>query len=301
MAKIGFIVNPTAGRGRGRRLWESFASTLSVFGESTVWYSERPGHATELARAAADAGYQRVGAVGGDGTLAEVVNGLVGTDTALGIVPGGTGNDFVRGLGVPLEMKSAAELLFTGETRKVDLGKIESGPYFINVAGVGFDAEVARTVNSYPKYLGGTIPYLAGIATTLWRYKPYPVEIELDGTVLRRDIFLVAIGNASSYGGGMKICPDAKIDDGLFSVCIGSDIGRLEVLRLVPSIYSGGHVGHPKVEILTAKHIEIRSPHPVPGMADGELVGAVPLAYDILPGALDLVLPDGPLPLCSTP
>lgn len=300
MAKVGFIVNPAAGHGRGRRQWDSIASALADLGESSVWYTERPGHATELARKAADAGYARVAAVGGDGTLAEVVNGLIGSNSALGIVPGGTGNDFVREAGIPMDMRAAAELLFTGAIRKVDVGRIKPDKYFINVAGVGFDAEVARTVNSFPKYLGGTVPYVAGIVTTLWRYSPYALEMELDGTTLFRKVLLVAIGNASSYGGGMKICPGAKIDDGLFTICVGGDVSRMDVLRLVPSIYTAGHVKHPKVEMMTARHIEIRAAKRVAAMADGDLVGELPQSYDLLPGALDLVVPPGALPLFSS-
>jgi diacylglycerol kinase (ATP) len=299
MARVGFIVNPASGKGRGRRKWEAAVRELASKADFSVWYTEHPGHATDLARRAADAGFTRVAAVGGDGTLGEVADGLAGTGTTLAIVPGGTGNDLVRALGVPMELKAAAELALTGKSRRIDLGRITPQRHFINVAGVGFDAEVAQTVNRYPKYLGGTIPYVAGIVVTLLRYQPYPLELEIDGKHLFRNALLVAIANSCFYGGGMQICPEAKVDDGYFDVCIGGDVGRLDVLRLVPAIYSGGHRTHPKVELLRAKRIEIRSSQPVSTAADGEVIGTVPRTFECLPGHLEIVVPESKSPVWS--
>lgn len=291
MPKVGFIVNPAAGRGSGRRTWDSMVERLRRDHDFTAWHTERPGHATDLARMAADQGYDRVAAVGGDGTLTEVLNGLVGTTTALGIVPAGTGNDFVRAVGIPMEAKAAAEMFMEADARPIDVGRINGTRYFINVAGIGFDAEVARTVNSYPKYLGGTIPYVAGIVTTLWRYRPVPLEIDLDGTAIDRKVLLMAVANATSYGGGMQICPDAKVNDGYFDVCIAGDVGRFEVLQMVPRIYSGGHLTHPKVEVYRARRVEVRATTPVATHSDGEVIGTTPVVFEMLPQNLQVIVP----------
>lgn len=287
-----FVVNPAAGRGRARRIWEQIRPRLTELGEWGFAHTQRPGHATELARMAATQGYVRVVALGGDGTLSEVVNGLAGTGAALAVVPAGTANDFIRSAGIPARPFAAAELAMTGPVRPVDLGEIRSGDrsrYFINVAGFGFDAEVARAVNAYPKFFGGTVPYVLGILTTLWRYRPVPVELEVDGRPLHRKVFLGAVAIGQSYGGGMLIAPEAADDDGLFDVCLAGDVGPLQVLRLVPKIYSGGHRAHPQVEFFRCRRLSVRCRAPVSCQADGELAGPLPATFLIHPGGMPCV------------
>lgn len=290
-----FVVNPAAGRGKARRTWQAIAPLAADHG-ATVHFTEGPGHGTDLARRAADAGYDRVVAVGGDGTVSEVVNGLMGTGSALGIIPSGTGNDLCRTLRIPFRAADAAEHALSGATRPIDVGEIEGGRYFINIAGVGFDAEVSRAVNAFPKYLGGTVPYVLGILKTLWRFHPAPMEIDVDGQRYDRKVFLMAVGIAQVYGGGMRMLPDASIDDGLLDICIGGDLGRAEILKLVPKLYSAGHVGHPKIEFARGKRVTVRSPVPVAVHADGDLIGELPKTFLIHPGALSVVSGGPPEP-----
>lgn len=287
------IVNPIAGKGKAKAVWSAIAPYAQSLG-AQVCFTKGPGDATELARSLAAAGAERVVAIGGDGTVSEVVNGLMGSGACLGVIPGGTGNDFCRVVGIPFAPLPAAQLALTGAAAPMDIGQIEGGRYFFNVAGIGFDAEVARAVNSYPKYLGGTIPYLLGILKTLWRYRPAPMEIEVDGRVYQRKVFLLAVGIAQAYGGGMRVLPDAKVDDGLLDVVIAGDVGRMEVLRLVPKLYKAGHVGHPKVEFTRGRHIRITSPQLVAMHLDGDVVGTLPASFLIHPGALGVIT--GPRP-----
>lgn len=287
-----FVVNPRAGKGKGRAVWDRIRPQLERPDSWSFALTERPGHATELARAAAAQGYARIAALGGDGTLSEVVNGVAGSGAALAVVPAGTGNDFVRWAGIPAEPMAAARLALAGSARPIDLGEIRAAGrsmYFINVAGFGFDAEVARAVNAYPKYLGGTVPYVLGILKTLWRYRPTPVRLTMDGRVLERKVLLAAVANCKSYGGGMLIAPDAAENDGWFDVCVAGDLGPAEVLLVVPKIYSGGHKTHPKCEFFRCRELHVEAAAPLGCQADGELAGSLPLTFRIHPGGIRCV------------
>lgn len=293
--RILFLVNPAAGKGRAKRLWEQAAPRLSGLGDFDVLYTGAPGEATRMARDAAERGYDRVAAVGGDGTINEVMNGLAGTDAALAVLPGGTGNDYAHCTGLPVDMYEAGRVALLGDSRLVDVGHLSTGKYFLSVIGAGFDAEVAANVNKVPKYFGGTIPYMAGILKTLWQYAPREMEIEIDGRLLSQKTFLVAVGLAASFGGGMRITPDAVVDDGLFDVCIAGDVGKAEVLRLVPLIYKGTHVTHPKVRMTRCRDIAIRSNTPTAIQAEGELIGNLPIEITLLPRYLRLACPKSAL------
>jgi diacylglycerol kinase (ATP) len=286
------IVNPVAGNGRAARVWKRLRLEVDGLQQSECVTSARIGHARELAQSAAQAGYERVVAVGGDGTVGEVVSGVAHTQTAVAVIPAGTGNDCCRNLGIPDDVVTAAKLALNGPVRGVDLGEIETvqgTTYFVNVAGFGFDAEVAWRVNAMPKVVGGTVPYVLGVVQTLWRYKSPRMRITLDERELDQPVFLVAVGNGASYAGGMRIVPDAAVDDGLFDVCVVGEISRLEVLRLVPKMYSGGHRGHPAVQFFRCRELRAESASLVRCQADGELAGDLPASFKIHPGGLQCV------------
>jgi diacylglycerol kinase (ATP) len=288
------VVNPVAGKGNARRLWERARHALAAggIGDWQCVTSERVGHARELAQAAAHAGCERVVAVGGDGTVLEVANGVAHTDTALAIVPAGTGNDSSRNLGIPSEPIAAARLALSGPIRPIDLGEVETArgsTYFVNVAGFGFDAEVSTRVNALPKFVGGTVPYVLGVLQTLWQFRAPSMRITVDERTIERRVFVVAVANCASYGGGMRIAPDAVPDDGLFDVCLVGDLSRLAVLRLVPKMYSGGHRSHPAVELLRCRAVHAQADVRVRCQADGELVGDLPATFTIHPGGLRCV------------
>jgi len=286
------IVNPVAGNGRAARVWQRVRPDVDGLRQSECVMSERVGHARELAQSAAQAGYERVVVVGGDGTMCEVASGVAHTPTAVAMIPAGTGNDCCRNLNIPTDIIAAANLALAGPVRAVDLGEIQTSSgstHFVNVAGFGFDAEVAWRVNSMPKFVGGTVPYAWGVLRTLWHSNSPRMRISLGEHELEQPVFLVAVGIGACYGGGMRIVPDAVIDDGLFDVCVVGKLSRLEVLRLFPKIYSGAHRGHPAVQFFRCREVRAESAGRVRCQADGELAGDLPASFTIHPGGLQCV------------
>lgn len=295
MPRVCFIVNPTAGHGRAAGAWKRLEPLAASLGEYSVRFTERPRHGELLARQAAAEGFERVISLGGDGTLNEVGNGLVGTDVAMAVIPTGTGNDWVRTVSIPLDAEAATRIAFQGRIARSDVGLAVGYRHFFNIAGIGFDAEVSRRVNDYGpvlKAIGGTLPSLLGIVGTLFRFGGVSVQAQIDQEELRIDqMLLMAVGITSYYGGGMKILPDAVMDDGLFDIAWGQGLGRLELLSLVGKIYKGGHVGHPKVTFTRGSRVTARSDQPVAFHLDGDVVGNLPLTLELLPKALNVVLP----------
>ncbi|MHB8927344.1 MAG: diacylglycerol/lipid kinase family protein [Bacillota bacterium] len=282
------IVNKTAGHGRATRTWALISPVIRQRGPEYDWAETgSPGHATQLAREAVEQGYQRVIAVGGDGTVHETVNGLARSGVILGVIPAGTGNDFAKGVGLPKAPQEALAAIDSGRVRRIDLARANDR-YYMNVAGVGFDAEVAGEANRIPKYIKGAFAYLLGIARVLPRYSPVSLKIDLDGKLVEQPCLLVSAGNGRYYGGGLKICPEAIPDDGLFDVVIGGDFGKLETLAVLPRVFTGTHVTHPRVKTYRAVKVTIESPVPLLVHADGEIVGLTPVTFELIPGALAL-------------
>lgn len=297
MSRVCFIVNPTAGHGRALKTWKRIEPLAAQLGEYGVKFTERRRHGEELARLAASEGYDRVVCLGGDGTLNEVGNGLMGTRAALGVVPTGTGNDWVRTVEITKDPEEACRTAFQGRLVKMDVGYAHGYRHFFNVAGIGFDAEVSRRVNDYApllKAVGGTLPSLIGVAATLFQFTGAPVRVELDGHLLTPNrLLLMAVGIGRYFGGGMKILPDAIIDDGLFEIAWGDDLGRMELIKLVGKIYDGAHVGHPKVTVVRGRKVVASADKPVAFHLDGDVVGNLPVTFEILPRALDVIVPVG--------
>lgn len=289
--KVAVIVNPTAGRGRGRKTWEQLKQAAAASGHDIeTLETNGPGDATRLAARAAAEGADRVIALGGDGTLYETVNGLVGTRATMGVVPAGTGNDFCKPMGIPTEPQAALAIALGDHTVRLDVGRAWNR-YFLNSAGIGFDAEVCRETNAIPKYFGGTIPYLVGVAKVLVRFRPRPVTIELDGKVAQETITLLAVGNGQYYGGGMRIAPNASLTDGLFDIITAGNLTLPELLVAVPRIYSGSHLRLPKVSEKRGRRLTVSSEYPLAVHLDGEVAGTLPVTIEILPGALEVAAP----------
>jgi diacylglycerol kinase (ATP) len=302
--KIMVIVNPVSAGGRGGRIWPDIARRLNGLGVSFDHYlTERPGHATALARAGLERGHELVVAVGGDGTVNEVVNGLLDpasgkVGATLGIVAAGRGCDFIRTLGIPADIGAACARLVEGTVSKVDLGLLEyqregkrERRCFINVAGGGFDGEAANRSNRVPKFLGGTIPYVAGLLATLTTYRNKDIEMVLDGGpphYLRVTSVLVA--NCRYFAGGMYLAPMADPRDGQLDVIVLNDLGKLEFLVAASKVYSGEHIHHPKVTVYRAGRIEVRSPQGMLMQADGEILGGPPFIFQVMPGALPVLV-----------
>ncbi len=298
-AKI--IVNPVASGGRVGKRWPELHSLLSQGGlQFAAELTQYPGHATEIARSALEQGYTRIICYGGDGTVHEVVNGLVvggriSPDVVLSIIPGGTGSDFVRILGISHDPLRACQTVLGHETRVVDIGVIEclrdgksTERYFVNVAGLGFDGETSVRVNRMSKRIGGTIPYLTGLTLTLVSYTNKDVELTCDGLQHSGRFNSVIVCNGQYFGGGMWVGPRAAADDGLFDIVILKDLNKLEFLLNVPRVYKGTHLSHPKVESFQAREVHVEAKQRMFIQAEGELVGEAPATFRIIPGALHL-------------
>lgn len=299
--RVKVIINPVAGAYSTRRKWPRINKQLGHIGlDFDHEFTERAGHAAELARAAADNGYRCIVAVGGDGTVNEVANGVLSAnsrDIALGVIGTGTGSDFIRSMGIPRNYDSACAALVGSRRRQIDVGVVEyrnnglkSRRFFLNVAGVGFDATVVAATEHLPKYFGGTIPYLAGLLRCLFSYRNKPIELHLEEKVRDIRILTVTIANGCYFGGGMHVAPQARVDDGLLDVVTIGDIGKFELLKALPMVYSGTHVAHPKVRMEKARHIAIESPEQLLVHADGELVGTCPASFWLMPAALSIVV-----------
>ncbi len=252
---LALLVNPTSGKGRGGRLLDPVADRLRHSGiDVDVVVGRDADEAFDRLRNRVAAGVDGVVAVGGDGLLNLALQVVAGTDVPLGIVPAGTGNDIARALGLALDDPVAAvDLAVAGRTRPVDLGRA-SGRWFAGVLGSGFDSMVNERANRMT-WPSGRSRYNLAILAELRTFKPVPYTLELDGETWQTEAMLVAVGNGSSYGGGMRVCPDARLDDGLLDVTVLGPISKLEFLRVFPTVYKGTHVDHPAVTVRRARQV----------------------------------------------
>jgi YegS/Rv2252/BmrU family lipid kinase len=306
------IVNPAAQAGRAGRNWPRTASLLRAAGlEFETALTARPGHATEVARHAVRESRPLIVAVGGDGTLHEVMNGFfqhgeaIATKSVLGLVPYGTGGDTRRTLGIPDDITAAARVLQHGRPRIIDAGRVTIGGadvaqptirHFINIGETGIGGAVSHGVNQAPKFLGGRASFLIGTLVGLasWQHKPMKVVID-DRETRELVAQAVTVANCQYYGSGMRVTPRAVPDDGLFDVVITGALGKLEGLRGLRKIYSGTHFDDPglsrHLEYFLARKVEVTSSEPVMTALDGDLVGTVPATYEIMPAALRVMVP----------
>jgi diacylglycerol kinase (ATP) len=297
------IVNPAAGAKSTHRKWPEIKKLLQNSGLVFDFdFTDGKGHAIEIARQAAGDGYRFLVAVGGDGTIHEVANGILETDnnaeTALGVICTGTGSDLSRSVGIPRDLAGACEVLRTANKRRIDVGRVTYerdgrtlSRYFVNSAGIGFDAAVVDATERLPKYGGGTLPYLLGLARSFLRYRNKTVTITMDDQQSRRErVLSVVVANGQYFGGGMRVAPEAKTDDGLFDVVTIGDFGKLEIVRVFPRVYKGSHLTYPKIGLTRGKTVTISSAEPFLLHADGELLGNGPVRFELLPAALTLVV-----------
>lgn len=268
-----FIINPEAGKGKKLHLVpdiQAFCRKHHLTYETVI--TKRPGEATELARQAV-AEYDVIVAVGGDGTVNEVINGIIGTPALLGIIPTGSGNDYATQLGIGRSVRSNLNVLLKGRIRKTDVGELVGDRYFINALGIGFDGEVASRVRQFLGVSRGFFAYLLAVLRTLATYRFRPVRIELDNhVVFEKKILLAATCNGTTYGGGFKVAPSAKIDNGIFTVCVVDKVSRFGALRYIPKIMKGTHVTLPIVHTYTSNRVMVTSDYPHIAQADGEVL-----------------------------
>jgi diacylglycerol kinase (ATP) len=292
------VANPTAGRGKGAKLIPKVDALLRSLGVAhTIRICESPEDPERQAWLAANDGADIVAALGGDGQVGACANGVMGTDSALAVIPAGTGNDFARHLGLDRKDPLAAVRLLASPTfKRIDAVKVttpERERYYVNIGGAGFDSEVNEHANKVRR-LQGTAKYIYSTFVTLARFAAGEFLVKVDGKDHQFKGMMLAVGNATSYGGGMRVTPDARSDDGLLDVCVIQELPKWQFVKAFPKVFSGKHVGHPAVTMLRGKQIEISADRPFQVYADGEPVGCLPATFTVLPSALRVVVPPRP-------
>ena len=255
--------------------------------------SEFPGH---LAQAAGEAHGSLLVVIGGDGTVNEVVNGAAGTEAEVAVLPCGTGQDFGRTHGIPGRYDDAVRVALGGETRVIDLGRVDCkgspSRLFANVGSAGMSGAVARRANSMTKALGGRATFFYALTREFLAWQNTRVVVELEGGVRREGAMHdVIVANGRYHGGGMKLAPDARQDDGSFDVVLIGDVTKPDFVTTAPKLYSGRYLSHPKVELLRSPTVAIEAAEPLPLEVDGEPIGTTPARFEVVPAALRLRVP----------
>ncbi|HEY7451731.1 MAG TPA: diacylglycerol kinase family protein [Candidatus Limnocylindria bacterium] len=292
------VLNPISGDGAGGRLVPTLEAQLGRRNAS-LQVSTRRGHCEELAAEAIRDGADRVVAVGGDGTMQEVVNGIISAGGGtLGVVPIGRGNDLARSLGIPIDVLPALDIALGPATRTMDVGRAIRDAtlrHFVAAGGVGFDAQVSWTMsNPRPWWKNGRMGYFAGTLDELRRFHNQRLRITFDQATGQEPVdhtsLMVAFANGPFYGGGMKICPDASLSDGQLDVCVVGDLSRFEAMRELPGLYEAKHVNNPKVRFYRTRWILIEGDEPTRVHLDGEPWGTLPIRVEALPAALQVAV-----------
>jgi diacylglycerol kinase (ATP) len=287
-SQLALLVNPAARGGRTLRLLAPVVRRRRVGGaEVSVIVGDDPADALQRAVTAVAEGPDALVAFGGDGLVHLAVQAVAGTGVPLGIIPAGTGNDIASALGLPVkDPLAAAETVLRMAPRRIDA--VRAGEeWYAGVLCCGFDSRVNERANrlTWPP---GIARYLVALVGELRAFRPIPFRVTLDGEVVEREAMLVAVANTGSYGAGMRVCPDARPDDGLLDVLILRAVPKAEFVRVFPSVYRGTHVRHPAVSIRRAASVEVEAPGVV-AYADGERVGPLPLTCRVEPGALSVL------------
>ncbi|MBA3061345.1 MAG: diacylglycerol kinase family lipid kinase [Atribacteria sp.] len=299
--KAELIVNLTAGGGKPHKHLNTVLKYLKENGLNfKVCTTSHQGEAVELAQKAADNGAELIVSVGGDGTVNEIVNGIMKSknDPPLGIIPLGWANDFIKSTDIPSDIIEACKILIKGKTKKIDIGVINNQIYFANICGVGFDAEVAQLANhmksKHPnlRILSAFVYVFATVKKLLSPFSYHNVKIKFDGQEIHSKILFIAISNGKIYGGRFKITPEAILDDGLLEVCVVEEMGRFKYLSIIPKVFKGTHASIKGINFYRAKEVVIQSSEPVLAQVSGEVIeGQKEFTITLLPKSLKLIVP----------
>ncbi|HDP95377.1 MAG TPA: diacylglycerol kinase family lipid kinase [Candidatus Aminicenantes bacterium] len=306
--RVHLVVNPFSARGRTAERWKTIREAVrQYYREFKYVFTERPLQATEIVRELLRDGFDLIIGVGGDGTLNEIANGFfaenqhcaINGDASLGMIPSGTGSDFIRGLKIPRDLRASLQRIKTALPRRIDAGRIEylgadapAPRYFVNVADFGIGAEVVRRLTNVPVRKPGRWTYYSGLLSTIRNYSSPCIRIETDEGVRLEGRFLIgAVANGSVFGGGMIIAPDARADDGCFDLVLVDDMKPLAIIRRSLSLYTGTIQKRPEVRVLRARSIEVHTNNETVGLEfDGEPGGTLPARFECLPACLNIRL-----------
>ncbi len=285
---IKLIVNPISGGHCGRELIHKISSQLKRLGlDADSCLTEAPGHAQELAQQAVAEGYDTIAIYGGDGTICEVLNGVVSSNVKLGLIPGGKGNDLALYLGIPARLEQACDIIGRGCLKKLDLARA-GGRLFCTVGTIGLSAKVARRANEGSQ---GRLAYINYLFREILDFQPLPVHIEYPEGVYEGQVMLIAVGNTTCFGGGFKITPLASAEDGLLDICVIEPFTKLSLARRLPRVYAGRHLDYPFVKYWRTSRVNLSSPQPCELFADGEYFQALPVKLQAEPRAVSFFAP----------
>lgn len=288
---LGLILNPASGRGRGGRLEERIMAlaTQNWPHEVRLYRTERPGHGTELAARAIAEGAALLAGAGGDGTFCEVIQSSAPARIPSLPIPIGTGNDLVRTLGIS-SLDHSLSLLRTGRVAWADVGELE-GRLFANILSCGFDGEVAELINTKFRWLRGTPAYVAAVLYALASFRPVLLRLTTEHEVIEKRVMLCAVANAKTYGGGMKVAPDACLTDGLLDIILLGEVSPFEFLRQFPKVFSGAHLSHPAISVHRAKRVILEAERALPLGIDGDVIKRQKVEVRALPSHVPLIVP----------
>lgn len=305
MSSTVFILNPAAGHGRAQGVWESFRDDIRrALPDSSCLRTEGPGHASALAADALRKGAKLLVAVGGDGTVSEALEGMMSAPAglrdgaALACLPAGSGCDLARHLAYPKDREGLLKMLSGGRRRLIDAGRISytradgsrRERHFINIAAFGLAGDVARRVQAKGKPLGGALSYAFASLRALAGARASALKLEADGRDISGRYHMGVLANTSTMGGGMVVAPGAVDDDGAMELVLVSDMSRLRLLRNMPRIYSGAHIGQEGISLLRVRSLKASSDGPVYMNIDGEAEGMLPASFEVLPKAVSVLV-----------
>ncbi|MFC2131941.1 diacylglycerol/lipid kinase family protein, partial [Bacteroidota bacterium] len=298
------IVNPNAGKGLGKKDWSEISAILKQNNINFDFiFTEKNGHATEISKEMVSLGFKKIIVVGGDGTFNEAVNGILKQeqkdvlDITLGMIPVGTGNDWCKTFQIPRDYAQAVGIIKKCKTFIQDVGKAEfthdnkqKSRYFVNIAGIGFDAYVALKANKdKERNRTGTVLYMKNLIVSLITYQSVSYSIIFDNGTIDNKIFSLSVGKGKFNGGGMKQLPFAEPDDGFLDFTVIEDVSKPEVIRNLKKLYNGTHITHPKISTYKTKKLEITTNEPVYLEVDGESVGTSPFTFEVIPKSLKVI------------
>lgn len=283
------VINPVSGNGESLKLKEKI---LEYFDEAKISYdiivTNYIGEAEKIAGEIDESKYSELIIVGGDGTIVETVNGIVGKNINLGIIPAGTGNDFARAINSDMKFDEVMKAIIKGKTISADIGTVND-KFFLNVTGFGIDSYILQNLVKIKKIFKGSFSYTVSTFYTLSSYKNKHVKITIDNKKFERDIMLVSICNGKYFGGGMKISPDSKVNDGEFELFIVNKMSKLKFMIVFWKVFKGTHLSVNEVEIFKGKSFTIESDVDIPVNVDGNLYGNTPLKVSVASKKINII------------
>jgi diacylglycerol kinase (ATP) len=286
------IFNPTAGAGRSKKTLQIVKEYCDAQNkEYEIAQTEYVGHATTLAKNAIGKGYEGIISVGGDGTILEIAEAIRHTDENLGVVPAGTGNDFKYALGVPQDTQGALDVIFAGNTKRIDIGILNDEKCFLNIAGTGFDVEVVKNMNKVRRFITGSAAYYIGIVLSIFRFKNAHLEITMDNKTIKRTALLIAVANGQCYGGGLFVNPNADLTNGKFNLIVINRIAKYKILLELPKLQKAQPEKVAELESFSCSEVTIKSDKTHTFNVDGDLYGQTPMNVKISTKALNVFCP----------